>query len=359
MTAIANSDASQEDQVREYDIDSAADAFSELWEPKDAKKPSKDKAAEDTDDDEKDDEVEGEDTENSKDDETETEDDDGGDEPTEDDEEKDEAEENDSNVVVKDDYKVKVTVDGVEQEFTIGNLKRLAGQEASLTQKSMQVAEKRKELDKQAGTQLAALNVMLERAKAKYEPYAKLNLLAAAKDPNISAEELTALQEAATNAYSDVRFLEQELGSFSKQLADQRAKELREQAAETVKVLSDPEKGITGWSEKLYGEMTSYAVSQGVPEDAVNTIVDPVSLKILHKAMLYDKGVKAVKEVADPKAKAEKKAKAPKKIVKSFGNAAATKEALKGSPDDKAMKRLKSSGSTDDAAEAFLARWSE
>ncbi len=338
----------------DYDADAA---FSKLW-GEDAAKPSEAEAEKEED----------EDNNEGSEDELETKDEDGDEKSTDDDEgdedgeEKDGDDDNDANVVVKDDYKVKVTVDGVEKDFTVGQLKRLAGQEASLTQKSQKFSEDRKTLDGQAAAHLAAYDRLLDQAKKRFAPYEKLNFFALSKDPDISQEELVALQTAAQDAYTNVQFLTQEMGAFQQELSKQRTADIRAQAAETVKVLSDPEKGIPGWNEKTYGEMMSFASEVGVPAEALNEIVDPISLRIIHMAMLYKRGQKTVKEQSDQKATSKKKAaqKAPKKIVKINGNSETNKEALKGSPSERearAMKRLRSSGSSEDAENAFAARF--
>jgi hypothetical protein len=328
-------------------------AFAKLWN-EDAETPSDTKA-----DDE--DETEGSE------DETETEGEDGDDKSTDDAEEEgsdDDAEgddDNEANVVVKDDYKVKVKVGDEEKEFSIGSLKRLAGQEASLTQKSQEVASRRKDLDNQAATQVAVLDRLLAAAQKKLEPYQNVNLLALAKDPNISAEELTAIQEAYNSAQSDVRFLTQELGSFQQELQKQRSAELRAQAAETVKALSDPDKGIPGFGEKMYGDMMSFAQSQGVAPEALSEIVDVTSLRILHMAMMYQRGQKTVKEETDPKAVAAKKQKTqkvPKKIVKSISNSESNREVITGGKSERhktAVARLRRDGSDEAAMDAFSA----
>lgn len=331
----------------------AEDAFMKLWGVEDAEGPSKaTKAKED------DEEDEGSETDE------ETNDDEGDDKSTDEDEGQDEGEEdgdtNDANVEVKDEFKVKFKVGDEEKEVSIGELKRLAGQEAALTRKSQEVATKRKTLDTQAATQVAALDRLLAAANKRFEPYKNLNFLALAKDPNISGEELSALQEMANAAHSDVRFLTQELGAFQQEIQKQRSAELREQAAETVKVLSDPEKGIEGFGEKMYGDMMSYAKTQGVTDEALAEIVDPISLRILHKAMLYDRGVATVKKETDPKTTSKKKA-APKKIVKRISNTESNREVLTGDKSDKekaAMKRLRQTGSMDDVEAAFEARFS-
>ena len=85
-------------------------------------------------------------------------------------------------------------MDGQEQEFTLGSLKRLAGQEASLTRKGQEVAAKRKSVDEFSAAYLARNKQLLDRAQAKYAPFKDVDLLALSKDPNISQEELVAVR---------------------------------------------------------------------------------------------------------------------------------------------------------------------
>jgi hypothetical protein len=356
MSTIADSNVPDNATISNGDDEDSATiaALSKAFGDEDAETPSKTEADDETDE-QSDEDTEGSETE------TDEDGDDGDEKSTEDDEDEGEDEEaNEDKVVLKDDFKVKVPVNGVEQEFTIGSLKRLAGQEASLTQKSQEAATKRKELDTSAATQVAALKVLIERAQKRFEPYSKMDILALSRDPSISNEELTALRDAGSAAQQDVHFLTQELGAFTKALQDQRSKELREQAVETVKVLSEGEKAIPGFSDKMYGEMMQYASSQGVSNDAISELVDPISLSILHKAMLYDRGAAKVKQESDPKTKTNKKVKAPKKIVKSITNTDEGKKKLKGGKGDKeqeALKKLQRSGSDEDAAAAFAARF--
>jgi hypothetical protein len=203
----------------------AADAFSSLWgldaeglskdtidEPK--KKTKQEEPAEDEATNEG---AEGDDKTSEQEDAPEDEDDaegkDEGDdgEGDEDDKEGDET----PTVEIKDDHKFKVTVDGEDREFTLGSLKRLAGQEASLTRKSQEVATARKQVDATAATHVGALKVLLDRAKAQYEPFAKIDFDAELKNPNVSREEYVAVRNAAQAAHENVKFLESELGTFT------------------------------------------------------------------------------------------------------------------------------------------------
>jgi hypothetical protein len=339
----------------------AADAFSKLWgmdaqdEPSETtddepKKKKQDKPAKE--DETTDEDAEGDD-ETSEQDAPEDDDETEGDDEGEGDDEDDEKEGEQPTIEIKDEHKVKVTVDGEEREFTLGSLKRLAGQEASLTRKSQEVAAQRKSVDDRGAVLLAQSNALLERAKAKYEPYSKIDLLAASKDPNISQEELVAVRNAAKAAYEDVQYLEQETARVAEALRTQARQELVQQAQESIKVLSDPEKGIEGFNQQLYGEICSFAVESGLPQEIVNDLVNPAAIKLINMARLYAKGkVKVQSEKSDKK-------KAPKRIVKSTASAENTKKSVKTAKAVEPMKRLKKSGTVDDAADAFASRWSQ
>jgi len=280
-----------------------------------------------------------------------------GDEKSTDDEGAEDAEKQDESEGqaeddLSDDRKLKVPVDGEEIEVTLGSLKRLAGQEAALTRKSQEVATARKTLDETATTHIAALDKLLERARQRYEPYSKIDFLVASKDPNVSGEELAAVRQAAVAAYEDVQFLEQELGAFSQQLTMRKHAELAAQAKETLKSLSDPEKGIPGFNQQLYTDMRSYAIEQGIPAQVIDQTVDELSLRLLHKAMLYDKGAKKVKE-EKPESK-----KPPKRIVKSTSNPEVARKITKEAAGKKAFNELAQRYTFDNAVAAFEERFS-
>jgi hypothetical protein len=244
---------------------------------------------------------------------------------------------------------VKIKVDGKEHEVSVKDLKRLYGQETALNRKSQEVAAERKKVEETGAKQVVALTKMLERAQERAKPYQSIDFFALAKDPNISAEEMTALRKEAQSAFDDVNFFGQELDQTFKQLQDNRAQNLRTQALAAHKVLSDPKSGIDGWNEPLYNDIRSYAVSQGLPAGYVNEIADPNAIKLLHKAMMYDRGKKAL-------SKTTKIDKTPKKIIKTSSNSVSSNQ--KGRSGKDAMDKLRMSGDVDDAASVFLSRMS-
>lgn len=250
--------------------------------------------------------------------------------------------------VASDDYVTKVKVDGKEVDVKVADLKRLFGQEAALTRKSQEVAEKRKQIEDEGAAYVARSSALLKRAEERFEPYAKIDWLVAAKE--LSTEELSAVRAEAEKAYMDVKFLKEEQEGFLQHVQQQRQSALMEEAKSTIKELQDPEKGIPNFDEKLYDEMRTFAVSSGIPAEMMNSLVSAPAYRIIHMAMMFQKGQKAVTTPVDKK---------PKKIIKSNKNSDTTRKALNPGKATDAMARLRREGTTDAASNAFLARWSK
>ena len=313
----------------------AQDAFLNRWKT-DAETPSdSDEGAPETDD-----ELETVE-ESDEDDQTDEETEEDSEDPEED---NDDTPETKAKLVDDDDAVVKIKVGDEELQASIKDLKRLYGQEASLTKKSQEVALKRKEVEEQGAKHLVGLQKLYERAMERYKPYAEVDMLVASK--SLSNEEFAALRTEASRAYEDVQFLQAELDGFVQSLETQRQQMIREQAKAAIEVLKDPESGIPNWSQETYDDIRNYAIRNGMSKDVVNQIVDPVIIKTLWKAMKYDNG-KTVATV--------KKAKAPKKVLKS--KVSSETQRFTKTDGQKAISKLRSTGSRDDAANAFLSRW--
>lgn len=262
-----------------------------------------------------------------------------------------EADEKPTKVIeASDEAVVKIKIDGQEVTASVKDLKRLYGQEASLTRKSQEAAETKKRAEEVAVKHVTGLEKLLERAKEQAAPYANINFLALTKDPNVSPEELTALSDAANRAFDNVRYLEQELDGVVRKATEERQQQMMVAAREAIKTLTDPKTGIPGWNEQMYNDIRKFAVSTGMNEQIVNEMVDPVAFKILHMAMQYQKGKTAI-------TKTKKIDKTPKRIIKGTPDEVVKK--AKGDPRKEVFKRLKSTGSVDDAADAFMAQWGD
>mgnify|MGYP003117778724 FL=1 len=270
-------------------------------------------------------------------------------EDTEPEEEDDANEDNDDEDELEsqfadDDAMVEVTVDGKVVQQTVRELKRLAGQEASLTRKSQETASKRKEADEAINKNHAVFQTLLQKAEEKYKPYSEVDMLLASK--TMDADDFALLRKEAQDAETELRFLREEADKFYQDVQTQNQQALRDAAKQAVEVLQND---IPEWSDDLYNDIRAYAMEQGMDEATVNTIVDPTAIKILHKARLFDQG----KQVATVK----KKVAAKKKVLRST-KAPEGERAAKARRMKKAQDRLSSRGSDlEDIADVLLARW--
>lgn len=243
-----------------------------------------------------------------------------------------------------DDAMVKVSVDGQEMSVSVKDLKRLAGQEASLTRKSMELANRRKEAEEIGTYHAQGLARLVQMAEEEYAPYANIDFLVASKELN--SEELQALRTEANSKYQKYQFLTQELQNFTQQSNQQRARLMQEQAAATIQELSSPETGIAGWGPKLYEEIGAYAVSKGMRPEVFAQILDAPSLRVLHEAYRYDRAKKIT---------TKKKAAAPQSVLKS--SAAADTGRFGNDKSKASLSKLRQSGSREDAVSAILSKW--
>ena len=220
----------------------------------------------------------------------------------EDEEEYDEDDDEEEKAEAKpldDEQKVEVLVDGETKSVSVRALKRLYGQEASLTRKSQEVSQQKKDAQAQIERSHVTLQKLLERAQEQFKPYAEVDMLVASK--TMSDEDFAALRKEAQLASDNLKFLNEEAEKFYGDLKAKQQEALQKQAQECVKVLQED---IQDWSNSMYNDIRSYAVSQGLSEEEVNQYVDPNVIKILNKARLYDQGKqKAAVKKKKPSAK--------------------------------------------------------
>jgi len=314
-------------------VDDAAEAILETWEDADEDQPSEDsqeateEATDETeveDSDETEDEETEEETEEDLEDLDEEEESETDDEDEEDDSE-DETDDDEEQVEIDDETVVDIVVDGETKQASIKDLKRLYGQEASLTRKSQETSSQRKLADEQ-----------LQRADAS---------LQAMPSKQMNSDDFAALRAEAKQAEDDLKFLSEEADAFYDFVKKQNADQKQAQAKECVKVL---QKELPEWNNQLYNDIRMYAVSQGLPEDNVNQITDPNAIMLLNKARLFDQ----TKKVATVK-----KAKASKKVLRSK-KAPPSKAEIRASKNQKVMDKLRAdSGDLDNIAEAIMANW--
>ena len=348
-----NNEQNVNSEPQALDVDDAADAILGRWDDgetlseiqvEDAT--SEDLAETEVDEDEIDDEEDDQDDLELEDpDEDETEDEDVDDDTDEDDEEDDEP------LAASDDQIVDIAVNGESKQVSVKDLKRLYGQEASLTKKSQDLATQRKQSEEQLAQTQMSYQKLLERAEARYKPYADIDMLVASRE--MDAETFSQLRQDAKQAEDDLKFLQEESGQLVSQAQQQHQQATREAAADCVKVLQEQ---LPDWGNELYSDIREYAVKSGLPKDQVDQYTDPQVIMLINKARLYDQS----KESANSKkAKAKlKKSKSGKKVLSSK-KAPPSKKTIQKAKQQKQMDSLSSAKDLDDIADALMSRWEE
>lgn len=325
-------------------IDDAADAILGNWEDAAELSDDEQEATDETTDetDVEDSDIEDtDDLESAEDDEDPEEDD--TEEATEDDQEEEQDESEAELVEFDDDTLVEISVDGESKQASIKDLKRLYGQEASLTRKSQEAASQRKSADEQMQKADASLQAMISRAQERYKPYSEVDMLVASK--NMSAEDFTQLRAESRQAEEDLKFLTEEADGFYGYVQQQQAQAQQEQAKDCVQVL---QREIPDWNNTLYNDIRQYAITNGLPEQAVNQYADPNVIMLLNKARMFDQTTKVA---------TVKKAKAAKKVLRTK-KAPPTKTDITRERQRKNVERLRSANNDlDNIADVIMSNW--
>jgi len=270
---------------------------------------------------------------------------------TEDEDEPETAEEDDeTEVELSEDALVEIQVDGETKQASLKDLKRLYGQEASLTRKSQETAAKRKEADEALQKAHVSYQKLLERAEQRMKPYDEVDMLVASRQ--MSTEDFASLRREHKSAEADLKFLREESDAFYKNAQAQQQEQMQKAAQECVKTL---EAEIPDWGNQMYNDIRTYAVNQGLPQEQVDQYVDPAVIKILNKARLYDQ-TKATANTKKSKAKVIKSKDSKRRVLKTT-KAPATDQDILTSRQKKARERLKYSTDLDDVSDALMARW--
>lgn len=338
-----NVQTSQEQQPQALDVDEAADALLKRWE--DADDQPSDQATEEATAQDNNETKDVQEQEDEAIEEVELDDEDEEIDPEEEEETEDQEEDDEEETVeVDDDTLIEISVEGETKQASIKDLKRLYGQEASLTRKSQEVAAQRKEAEDNIGKTDAILQRMVQKAEERYQPYSEVDMILASK--NLDDADFTQLRKEAQDAHNDLKFIKEEANSFYDGLKQQQQAAMQDAAKEAVKVL---EQDVPDWNNQLYDDIRSYAIGLGLPEEQVNNYVDPVVIKVLNKARLYDQA----KQVTTTKKK-----RVAKKVLKSNKSPANNAQLKAKRIQDAEAKLAQSAGSDiDDIAEVLLKRW--
>jgi hypothetical protein len=269
-------------------------------------------------------------------------------ESEEDEPEATEEEDEDSDEVEVEERKTfRVKANGEERDVTLDELVSGFQKGEDYTKKSQALADQRKAVEAEAHAVSEAMQLRQEYAQRLSQVQA---LLQQESDDGVDLAELKendpiqyAIKVAEkTENNKKLQLLQQEQNNLAQaqqqQVAQHQAKLVAHEASmltEKVKEFSDPKK-----AEQLKGEIRNFGKSIGFTDNELAQVYDHRHVMVMQKAMEYDKLQKANPSVT------KKLAKAPKMAKK--GNKVANVDVY-----TKQKKRLKSSGSLDDATSVF------
>ena len=260
-------------------------------------------------------------------------------------EEEDESEEEDE-VEVEERKTFRVKANGEEKDVTLDELVSGFQKGEDYTKKSQALAEQRKAVEAEAH----AVNEAMQLRQEYAQRLSQVQQLLSQDNDDVDLAELKendpiqyAIKVAEkTENNKKLQLLAQEQNKLAQaqqqQVAQHQAKLVAHEAqmlTEKVKEFSDPKK-----AEQLKGEIRNFGKSIGFTDDELAQVYDHRHVMVMQKAMEYDKLQKANPSVA------KKLAKAPKMAKK--GNKVANVDVY-----TKQKKRLKSSGSIEDATSVF------
>ena len=264
----------------------------------------------------------------------------------------DDEEDDEEPLAASDDQIVDINVNGESKQVSVKDLKRLYGQEASLTKKSQDLANQRKQSDESLAQTQLSYQKLLERAEARFKPYADIDMLVASRE--MDAETFSQLRQDAKQAEEDLTFLKEESNTLVSQQQQQFAEQSKEAAANCVQVLQEQ---LPDWGNELYSDIRNYAVKSGLPQEQVDQYTDPQVIMLINKARLYDQSKQSAKS---KKAKAKlTKSKSGKTKVLSSRKAPISKEASAERKRQAAIKNLHGHSDLDDIAAALMSGWKD
>lgn len=255
--------------------------------------------------------------------------------------------------IAEDDAEIVTTVDGKEVRATVKDVRRLLGQEAKLTQRSMQVADKDRSVDAQLDWLKGTLGPLAKAAEARWAEYKDANLYLAAQEMDRATFKVfQADYEQAKADYGYVQGLQAKIAQGSAA----RQQEAYNEAVKAVHAaVNDAESTvhIPGWSQELYGSLLNYAENElKLDPRAIDKGTDPVVFKLLHLLKTEAEAKAKVKSLRD-KAKGAKPAVPTTTRVKVTAPGAQSALKKKGEVDSSAEARLKKTGRGRDADRVF------
>lgn len=184
---------------------------------------------------------------------------------------------------------IKLEIDG--EVIGLKDLKSGFLRQSDYTRKTQELAAQRKEVEAYARDAEAKANELVQQrfelvaldVEKRLQQYQDLDWKALSR---ANPADYTALRNDYEETVQEARTLQAEY----EKIVESKSRHVEQQKLETAKhsyeVLS---KEIPNWGKDVYSDILSFAVQNGMPQDAASNIVDAPTLKMMYKAMMFDK----------------------------------------------------------------------
>jgi len=198
------------------------------------------------------------------------------------------------------DAQVMVKIDGEEVPVSFSDLIKGYSTEQSLSNKGRELGEARKELEAEREQQLAEINkigqasaaVLLSQEQTYAQEYHNIEAKIKEARDNGDTYELSELKdqrEQAQQKYWDARKTREGL---MKNVEEQQAAVYEKQWNEALEMFNTSINDyVPGFNEEVAGEIRQFALDEGIPEEFIDTVVDPVMVKFVNEYRLLKQGV--------------------------------------------------------------------
>ena len=198
------------------------------------------------------------------------------------------------------DAQVIVKIDGEEQAVSFSDLIKGYSTEQSLSNKGRELGEARKELEAEREAQLAEINkigqasaaVLLSEEQKFAKQYHDFEAKIQEARDNGDTYELSELKDKREQAQQSYWNARKKREGIISQMEEQQSAVYEKQWVEALDYFN---KSITqyvpGFDESLAGEIRQFALEEGIPEEFIDTVVDPVMVKFVNDYRLLKQGV--------------------------------------------------------------------
>lgn len=208
---------------------------------------------------------------------------------------------------IPEDFKVKIKVNGVEQEVSLSELKNGYQRQSDYTQKTQQLSEDRKQLEAQTQeytqylqsipmlAQVATANINEATAKLYSPEFIGL----AETDPAQYIAEKAKLERIINQNYNAQQQMQQQFQQYQEQSNQIRQQEFDQQLMQAHEVLT---REIPDWDKgEIINHLRDYATNKvGFKANELEGLIDPRQVIVLNKARMYDE-MMAQQNVANKK----------------------------------------------------------